>query len=405
MTARSSRTAVITGMGALNAAGPDAEAVWAGVRAGRRALSPITRVPAGELPVQVAGEITDFDNTLVPRRFRAKTDRFTQFAFVAVDGALAGAGLGPDTLDPARTGVWFGNNTGGWDLCEQGFREYYEDGADVVNPWQATAWFLAAPQGFLTIRHGLRGMSKSFSGDRASGAVALHHAVRAVVHGRVDTVVAGGCEAPITPLSLVCHHANGEMSEGDDPETAYRPFDERPPGIVVGEGAAALIVEDELGADRRGATVHARILGGAHGTAIVDPPRTYAAVIGRALAAAACDPTDIDLVLADGAGHGEADHIELAALDLVFDGTPPVAAAVPKASFGHLYGGSFATDVVCGCLAARDGVVPATPQPTGAARGTALRFAPEERHQPVRRVLVCVRSRYGSCVALVLERP
>jgi 3-oxoacyl-(acyl-carrier-protein) synthase len=380
--------------------------MWEGVRSGTSHLSPISRFDAAGYPVRVAGEVRTFDAGRVPRRFRAKTDRFTHLAFAAVDEALGDAALDLDEVDRGRTGVWFGNNTGGWDLCEQGFREYYGDGADAVNPWQATAWFLAAPQGFLTIRHGLRGMSKSFSGDRTSGGAALYHAMRAISRRRVDVVLAGGCEAPLSPLSVLCFHSGGELSERTDPSTAYRPYDTDASGTVLGEGAAAIVLEDEESALRRGARVHAVVLGGAHGTAPGDQATGYADVLRRALADAGCGPGDIDLVIGDGAGQQEADRIEVAAVAAAFAGRgEPVPLVAPKAAFGHLYGASFSTDVVCGALSARDSVVPGTPGFRSGPLPGSVALDATSRAGAVRRFLVCARSRYGSCVAMVFAAP
>jgi len=402
-----SRRAVITGLGALNSAGGDVESVWKNVRAGKVCLSTITRFDTSRFPISVGGQIAENSATAaVPRRFAAKTDRFTHFAFTAVGEALTGANLDLDNVDRDRTSVWFGNNTGGWDLCERGFREYYRDGADVVNPWQATAWFLAAPQGFLTIRHGVRGISKSFSGDRVSGGVALYYGAQALVRGRTDIVLAGGCEAPLSELSLLCFHSNGEMSEASNPEDAYRPFDQHASGTILGEGASAVVLEDDGAATRRGATVHARLLGGAHGTAPADPVAGYAAVLQRALAQAECRPEDIDLVICDGAGQPDSDRIEAAAIAAAFSGRDtPIPVTAVKGAFGHLYGAGFTADVIVGCLAARDSVIPPTtgyrsgPLPDG----IALVSTPTPAR--IRRFAVCARSRYGACLVMIFASP
>ncbi|MGH3793528.1 MAG: beta-ketoacyl-[acyl-carrier-protein] synthase family protein [Pseudonocardiaceae bacterium] len=401
------RRVVLTGLGSVNAAGADVAGSWARVRAGTSCLSSISRFDTAGYPIRVAGEMPAFDPAVgVPRRFLAKTDRFTHLAFAAVDEALRDGKLDLAATDRSRVGVWFGNNTGGWDLCERGFREYYGNGPDTVNPWQATAWFLAAPQGFLTIRHGLRGMSKSFSGDRASGAATLYHAMRAISRGRVDTVIAGGCEAPLSPLSLLCFHSNGELSERGDPATAYRPYDVDASGTVLGEGAAAVLLEDEDAVLRRGGRVHAVVLGGAHGTAPAEQVCGYGDVLRRALADAGCGPGDIDLVIGDGAGQYDADQIEAAAVAAAFAGRgEPVPLATPKAVYGHLYGAAFCADVICGALAARDSVVPGTAGFRNGLLPEGVTVTGTERAAPVRRFMVCTRSRYGSCVAMVFAAP
>jgi 3-oxoacyl-(acyl-carrier-protein) synthase len=397
------RQVVVTGLGVVNAAGQDVEQFRAAILAGKVRTGPITRFDATGFPVQVAGEISGFKATdHIPRRFVAKTDRFTHFALACCEQAIGDAGLRLDTEDLGRIGVWFGNNTGGWDLCEQGFDEYYTQGADVVNPWQATAWFLAAPQGFATIRYGLRGMSKSFSGDRTSGASAVYYGTRAIEWGRNDVVLTGGCEAPVSPLAMLCFHSGGELSTAGDPAEAYRPFAPDGTGLVVGEGGVVLVLEDADRAAARGAPVHARVLGGAHGTVPTGGPAGYAEVIRRALADAACTPEQVDLVLAEGVGTPDGDGFELAALGAVF-GARPVPLAVPKPIFGHLYGAGFGTDVLCGVLAARDAVVPPTP---GAGAGLATGPSPSgsPRPGPVDRFLVTSHSRYGSCLAMVFGR-
>jgi 3-oxoacyl-(acyl-carrier-protein) synthase len=400
------RRVVITGLGVVNAAGTGVEAFWKTIEAARPAISAISRFDASGFPVHVAGEVRDFDPSAeVPRRFLAKTDRFTQFALVAVQEALADASLNLEEEDRSRVGVWFGNNTGGWDLCERGFAEYYVSGADVVNPWQATAWFLAAPQGFVTIRHGLQGPSKSFSGDRASGAVAFYYGTRALEWGRNDVVLAGGCEAPISPLALLCFHASGDLTSRSDPEGAYRPFDCSADGLVVGEGGVALVLEEAEHARRRGAPVLLEVLGGAHGTAPGGDPECYANLILRALEDAECGPADIDLVLCEGCGTRNGDRFELEALSRAFGRDRRVPVSVPKSMYGHLYGASFGTDVVTAATAARVGVAPATVGFEHGHLADGLDLVRIPRDMRIERFLVTSHSRYGSCVAMVFQRP
>jgi 3-oxoacyl-(acyl-carrier-protein) synthase len=399
----SDRRVAITGLGLINAAGPGVEAFWQTLRAGGTSLGPVGRFDATGFPVRVVGEVAGFDAAaVVHRRFVAKSDRFTHFALAATDQALADAGLDLQAEDRGRIGVWFGNTTGGWDICERGFAEYYEQGPDVVNPWQATAWFLAAPQGFVTIRHGIRGMSKSFSGDRASGAVAFYYGTRAVAWDRNDIVLAGGCEAPVSPLSLLCFHSSGDLSEETDPGAAFRPFDRRASGLAVGEGGVVLVLEEAERARARGATVYGEVLGGAHGTEANGDGRGYRRVLERALDSAGCEPADIDLVLAEGCARPADDRLELDALATVFaPAGRPVPVAVPKSAYGHLYGAGFGTDVACGLLAARHGVRPPTPGFSDGDVPAALDVEPAATGLAVKRFLVASRSRYGNCVAMV----
>jgi 3-oxoacyl-[acyl-carrier-protein] synthase II len=396
---------VLTGLGVVNASGIGVPAFWRNVGRGTVTLSPIRRFDAAGFPVRVAGQVDDFDPAAaVPRRLLAKTARFTHFALTAAAEALGDAAIDLEAEDRTRVGAWFGNNTGGWDLCERGFAEFYGQGADLVNPWQATAWFMSAPQGFTTIRYGLRGLSKSFAGDRSSGAAAMYHGYRSVVRGHNDVVLAGGCEAPVSPLALLCLHANGDLTGAGDPRAAYRPFDQRADGLVVGEGGTVLILESAEHARRRGAGAYVEVLGGAHGSTPDGHPRQYAAVIRRALAAADCTADDIDLVLCDGAGRTAADRFEAAALAEVFGGRA-VPVSLPKSGFGHLYGAAFGTDVLCGLLAAGAGLVPPTPGFATADPAPGIDVSAEPRPVGIERFLVTSCSRYGSAVAMVFRRP
>jgi 3-oxoacyl-(acyl-carrier-protein) synthase len=393
------RRVVVTGLGVVNAAGRGVDDFWASVRAGERRLAAIRRFDAAGFPVRVAGEVRGFDAVaLLGRRLVTRTDRFTHLALAAVDEALGGARLEIEREDAGRIGVWFGNDTGGWDLCERGFAEYYLQGADVVNPWQATGWFLAAPQGFVTIRHGLRGTSRSFSGDRSSGAVAFHHGARAVRWDRCDVVLAGGCEAPVSPLSLLCFAAGGDVSREPDPALAYRPFDRDATGLVVGEGGVALVLEEAGRARRRGAQVLGEVLGSAHGTSPAGDPGAYARVMRRALEEARCLPREVDLLLCEGCGSPPGDRFEAAAAAEVFGAGPLTA---PKSGYGHLFGASFGTDVATGLLAARDGIAPPTP---GGGSDVPAGLEVVRRPEPltVGRFMVTSHSRYGTCVATVL---
>lgn len=220
--------------------------------------------------------------------------------------------------------------------------------------------------------------------------------------GNDDVVLAGGCEAPISPLALQCFSSSGELSSAVEPTSAYRPFDPAASGLVVGEGGVVIVLEEANHAAARGATPYLEMLGGAHGTAPDGQSAEYAAVIRRALGDAGCVAEDIDMVLCEGVAAQVGDRFEATALADVFDGRP-VHVTVPKSMFGHLYGASFGTDVLCGALAMADDIVPPTPgAPTGP--GLGIRPSVATTTATVDRFLVTSFSRYGSCVAMVFGR-
>jgi len=399
------RRVVITGMGIVNPAGIGQAEFWKNVTTGTSAIQRITRFDPAEFPVQVAGEINNFrPGDFIPRRFIVKTDRFTHYALAASEMALQDAALDLQDCDRYRVGVFFGNNAGGWDICERGFFELHQQGATMVNPWQATAWFPTAPQGFVTIRYGIKGYSKSFVCDRASGASGLYFGVRAIQQDHNDVVLSGGTEAPITRFGMTCYIETGELAPAKEAAGAYRPFDRDRAGVVLGEGCAVLTLEDRDFANRRGARIYGEILGSAMTT---DPlPTEYAGLrraMQRTLQSAAVDPAEVDLVIAEGCGTRVSDYVEACAIREVFGvRASEVWVTSPKSIYGHLYGASGATELICGLLAMQTGVLPPTLNCTAPDPECALRIVTRAEYQPVSRVLINARSREGVNVCLLI---
>jgi 3-oxoacyl-[acyl-carrier-protein] synthase II len=398
------RRAVVTGIGLVNPLGIGRDAVWQRLLARDSAIAPIARFDAAGLAVGLAAEVRDFRPAQhAPARLVAKSDRFAHYALAATDLALADARLAIADLDPFEVGISFGNNSGGWDICERGFDEYYHQGPGLVNPWQATAWFPAAAQGFVSIRHGIRGMSKSFACDRASGGSALFFATRAIRWGHAEVMLAGGAEAPITRLGVAAHVTTGELSERAEPERAFLPFDQERAGLVLGEGAAVLVVEERERARRRGARVYGEIAAVEQRTAAPGDPNGLTSAIEAALRSAGWSAGQVDAVFAEGCATGLGDRTEAVALCRVLGpGGPPVTA--PKAAFGHLYGASFGTDLACALIAMEESVLPPTVGTAAAAPDCPVRVVTQPTRARLDRVLVNARSREGTNVCLLAAR-
>ncbi len=397
----------ITGIGIVNAAGLGVAAFWDAVASGRSCIRLITRFDTDGFPVKVAGEICDFRaQDFIPRRFLVKTDRFTHYALAAADMALADAKLDLTAGLNDRVGVWLGNDTGGWDLAERGFLELHRQGAAMVNPWGATAWFPAAPQGFITIRHAITGYSKSFVCDRATGSASLYFAFRAIRAGHNQVVLAGGTEAPLTPLGVLSYHETGELSAGTDPRTAYRPFDRQRDGLVLGEGSTVLVLENGDQARARGAHVYGELLSG---SMTFDPEPSQGLAMERAMCRAIRDarltPRNVDLILAEGCGTPFCDRLEAGAISRVFAAeSPHVPVTSPKSIYGHLFGASGATEVACALMSMQTSRLPPTlnledPEPEGN-----LAFVTHPERKLVCHALINARGREGVNVALVIGR-
>ncbi|HET6214445.1 MAG TPA: beta-ketoacyl synthase N-terminal-like domain-containing protein, partial [Micromonosporaceae bacterium] len=233
---------VVTGMGAVTPAGVGVDALWQAVRSGRSLVRRIDRFDPSAYRCQVAGQADDFDpKDWVPGRLAKKTDRFTHLALAAAGGALeqAGVTVGDGGVPAERVGVMVGNVLGGWQFAERELRNLWVHGVRGVSPYQATAWFPAAPQGNICIRYGIRGRSRTFVCDRASGAYAIVHAAETILRGYADVVLAGGTECPLSPYAWLCCQTGAFLTPSGnfDPEHAYRPFDRRHGGTVVGEGS------------------------------------------------------------------------------------------------------------------------------------------------------------------------
>ena len=398
---------VITGIGIVNAAGIGKDEFWSNVTEGKSAICNISRFDATGFPTQVAGEIKDFNPAdFIPRRLLIKTDTFTHYALAAADLAIKDAELDLEKEDSYRTGVWFGNNAGGWDIAERGFYELYNDGPTMVNAWQATAWFPTAAQGYVTIRYGIRGYSKSFVCDRASGASALYFGVKSILLGHNDIVIAGGSEAPITRFGMTCYYETGEVSAATDPSKAYLPFDRNRSGMVLGEGSTVLVLESEEHAIRRGAKIYGEVLSGSM-TTDVDPTKGihFERCMREALKRAELLSTDIDVVFAEGCGTQISDSVEAEAIANVFSSEAPnVPVTVPKSLFGHLYGASCATEVACSLMSMESGKLPTTEKIDQPDPDYKLNFVTQPESRPVSLTLVNSRAREGVNASFVISK-
>lgn len=393
---------VITGMGIVNPSGIGKEEFWNKVSRGESALRQITRFDVSQFPVQVAGEITDFQaDDFIPRRFKVKTDLFTHYALAAAQLSLADGDVDLQQEDLHRVGVFLGNNAGGWDICERGFYELYKQGASYVNPWQATAWFPTAPQGFITIRHGIKGYSKSFVCDRASGACGIYFGVRSIQMGYNDLVLTGGTEAPLTPFGMTCYYEIGDLAAAKTPEDAYQPFDQESNGIVLGEGSTILILEELEHARARNARIYGEVIATSM-TTDHNPEQGLAMQKGirKALSQAELTPDDIDIVFAEGSGCRTSDRVELESLEEVFDQTQ---VTVPKSMYGHLYGASGATELACALLAMETGVVPPTINLKKPLTSDSVEIVQEPLMCQVSHALVQSRAREGVNVSIIIR--
>lgn len=395
--------AVVTGLGITAPNGLGTEAYWDAVRVGKSGIGRITRFDPSQYPARLAGEVPGFTaSEHLPSRLMAQTDHMTRLALVATDWALADAGVVPADLPAYSMGVVTASSSGGFEFGQGELQKLWAEGSQYVSAYQSFAWFYAVNSGQISIRNGMKGPSGVVVSDQAGGLDALAQARRQIRKG-TSLVVSGSVDASICPWGWVAQLAGGRLATGDDPDSAYVPFDVAAAGHVPGEGGAILIMEDEEVARERGATVYGHI--GGYGSTF-DPapgsgrPPGLRKAIELALNDAGLTPADIDVVFADAAAVPELDRAEAEALNAVF-GPRGVPVTAPKTMTGRLYSGAAPLDVATAFLAMREGLVPAT-----------VNVEPDPAHQldlitgqprvlPVRNALVLARGHGGFNSAVV----
>jgi 3-oxoacyl-[acyl-carrier-protein] synthase II len=363
----------ITGLGLVTPIGTGVDAFRAGLRRAESPVRRIDRFDPSPFRSQVAAQVDDFDPLAwMPPKTARQLDRFSQFGMVAGRLALDDAGMRPGDAgapDPDRVGIYLGSALGGIAFAEEQHERYLEKGIRQVAPTLALAVFGGAAPANLGIALDVRGPILSTANSCASGGVALGEALGDLREGRVDAAIAGGAEVPLSPLAFGAFDIIRALSAGrnDEPERAARPFDADRDGFVMGEGAALLVLEEAVSAERRGATPYAEILGyGATSDAhhMVQPRadgREAARAATIAMDDGGVDPAEIDYVNAHASSTPIGDVAEARALTIALGeraATVPVSGT--KALYGHPLGASGAIEAAICALAIRDGWAPAT---------------------------------------------
>ena len=258
------RRVVITGLGAVTAIGHGKEGLWRGILRGQSGVSRISRFDASPLRSQVAGEIRDFQPLHYFDSHRLKRiDRCAQMAMVATKMAVIDAGFAYDRAAPnSSVGCAFGTALGGTPAAEEQHRLFLSHGIGAVKPGLALQVFGGSGSSNIAIEFGFSGPSNANSNSCASGTMAVGEGFRYIREGRAEIMVCGGAEAPLFPLTFGAFDVIKAMSQRNDaPERACRPFDISRDGFVMGEGAAALVLENLNSARARGVPAYAEVLG------------------------------------------------------------------------------------------------------------------------------------------------
>jgi len=362
------RRVVVTGIGAVTTIGHGRQGLWEGVQRGESAVRSLTRFDPSPYRARMAAEVDINVADYLDRKQSKRLDRFAQFAVIAARMAVEDAGLRLPDESPGSVGVLMGSALGGITMAETQYLAYLQHGLRAVNPALALAVFGASCSCTIAIDLGITGPNSTNSNSCSAGTIALGEAFRLIRAGHADVVLAGGAEAPITPLSFGAFDVIRAMSTANDtPSRAYRPFDRDRDGFVMAEGAAVLALEELQHAVRRGATILGEVRGygltnDAHHMTAPHPRGEPAAQAMRlALQEAQVAPEDIGYINAHGSSTPLNDKAETRAIKQVFGAH---AYAIPisstKALHAHAFGATGVIEVAICCLAFEQHYLPPT---------------------------------------------
>jgi 3-oxoacyl-[acyl-carrier-protein] synthase II len=363
------RRVVVTGIGLISPLGTGTDKNWQALLRGESGIVPLTRFDVSRYSTRFGGEVRDFDPLVfIDRKEARKMDLFIRFGLAAAELAVADSGIAPVDLQSDRAGVYVGSGIGGLGSIEDNIKVLLEKGPDRVSPFFLVQTIINEASGQISIRFGAKGPNCANATACSTGTHAIGDSFRIIARGDADIMIAGGAEAPLTPLSLAGFTSIKALSErNDEPARASRPFDAQRDGFVMGEGAGVLILEELGRALGRGARIYAEIVGygmtsDAYHVAAPDPTGDGAArVMRRAIEDAGIGPKDVQYVNAHGTSTPLNDKTETMAIKSVFgDQAQRLAVSSTKSMTGHLLGAAGGVEAGITALAIFHQVMPPT---------------------------------------------
>ena len=367
------RRVVITGMGAVTPCGIGVKNFWNSMLEGKSGVSLIESIDTEKHTVKIAGEIKDKDfnpEDYMSSKDANRMDRFTQFAMVAADEAIADAGIDEAEIDPYRIGVLVSSAAGGFKTFEKNHMAMIQKGPTKGSPFTVPMLIVDMASGRISMKHGYKGVNKAVVSACATGSHSIGDAFRTIQYGDADVMVAGGCEATITTLGIGAFTAARTLSKrNDEPTKASRPYDKDRDGFVMGEGAGVLVLEEYEFAKKRGAKIYAEIVGygqsaDAYDMVAPDPEGNGAIKsMELAMADAGLKPEDIDYINPHGTSTGLGDVAESQAIAKIFgdkEKNPNLLVSSTKSMHGHMLGATGAVEGIVCVKTIMEGKVPPT---------------------------------------------
>ncbi|GGG92091.1 3-oxoacyl-[acyl-carrier-protein] synthase 2 [Polaribacter pacificus] len=361
---------VVTGLGALTPIGNNIQEYWDGLVNGVSGAAPITYFDATKFKTRFACELKNFNVTdFIDRKEARKMDRFTQYAMVASDEAIADSGLNANDSDPDRIGVIWGAGIGGLETFQNEVLNFAAgDGSPRFNPFFIPKMIADIAPGQISIKHNFRGPNFATVSACASSSNSIIDSLNYIRLGMADAIVTGGSEAAVTIAGMGGFNAMHALStRNDDPKTASRPFDKDREGFVLGEGAGALVLEEYDHAVARGAKIYAEVIGGGlssdayHITAPHPEGLGAKNVMINCLKNAGIEASDVDAINMHGTSTPLGDIAESKAIKEVFgEHAYKINLNSTKSMTGHLLGAAGAIEAISSILSMEHGMIPPT---------------------------------------------
>ena len=363
------RRVVITGLGMVSPLGNDVESSWRALVAGESGAAEITAFDHSDYGVHFACELKEFDPTVwIDRKAARRMDRFAQMILAAARQAEQDSGI-DIAAEPERVGASIATGIGGLRSFQDCYDVLRDRGPDRVNPFSIPSIIPNMGAGWVSIELGTRGPLMSECTACAASNMAIGDALDAIRIGRADVMLAGGTEAPISPVGIAGFDAMRALSRrNDDPKRASRPFDAKRDGLVMGEAGAVLVLEELERAQARGAKVYGELLGygvssdAAHMTEPDPTGENPARAMRMALADAGVDAAEVGYVNAHATSTplGDASETKVIKKALGDENATKVGVSSTKGATGHCFGAAGAVEAVFTVLAVKEGVLPPT---------------------------------------------
>lgn len=364
------RRVVVTGMGCISPFGVGVETLWENLKKGNSGIKTLSLDTSKHL-VHIGGEVPEFDTTpyAEPKDAR-RMDKFILCSIVAATLAMDDAGFDLEKEDMTRFGVIAGSAAGGLDTIQKNHEVMQQRGYHKCSPFMVPMMISNMAAGKISIKYGIRGISKTIVTACATGAHSIGDAARAIQYGDADVMIAGGAEAGICDLGIGAFTSAKTLSRSNEfPQKASRPYDIHRDGFIMSEGAGILVLEEREHALKRGAKIYAELIGYGQSSDAYDmvapDPEGRGAMLAMELAIkeAGLKPQDIDYINAHGTSTHVGDIAESNAIAKMFGDkvqNPKLSVSSTKSMTGHMLGGAGSVEAIISIKAMQDSIVPPT---------------------------------------------